>query len=120
MLAAPCEGRAEEMEELERLLVEERRAVIVEADGGYGKTRLAFELARSGRSATQWFFVDRGLDFDLDYLAETEAGYDATVLMDDAHRRGDLEQLLRGLERRRPVPRLVFTVRPGHATAVVT
>jgi uncharacterized membrane protein YkvA (DUF1232 family) len=65
MLAAPFEGRAEDMDELERLLVEDRRAVIVEADGGYGKTRLAFELARSGRSATQWFFVDRGLAFDL-------------------------------------------------------
>lgn len=118
MLAAPFEGRAEGMDELERLLVEDRRAVIVEADGGYGKTRLAFELARSGRSATQWFFVDRGLDFDLEYLAETEAGYEATVLIDDAHRRGDLEQLLRALERRQPVPRLVFTVRPGHRAAV--
>jgi hypothetical protein len=120
MLAAPFEGRAEDTDELERLLAEDRRAVIVEADGGYGKTRLAFELARSGRSPTLWFFVDRGLDFELDYLAETEAGYDATVLIDDAHRRGDLEQLLRGLERRRPVPRLVFTVRPGHASAVET
>lgn len=118
MLNAPFEGRAEDMDELERLLVEERRAVIVDADGGYGKTRLAFELARSGHSATQWFFVDRGLDFDLEYLAETEAGYEATVLIDDAHRRGDLEQLLRALERRQPVPRLVFTVRPGHRAAV--
>jgi hypothetical protein len=118
MVAAPFEGRAEDIDTLERLLADDQCAVIVEADGGYGKTRLAFELARSGRSATQWFFVDRGLDFDLDYLAETEAGYDATVLIDDAHRRGDLEQLLRGLERRRPVPRLVFTVRPGHAAAV--
>jgi hypothetical protein len=118
MLAAPFEGRAQDIDELERLLVEDRRAVIVEADGGYGKTRLAFELARSGRSATQWFFVDRGLGFDLEYLAETEAGYEATVLVDDAHRRGDLEQLLRALERRQPVPRLVFTVRPGHRAAV--
>jgi hypothetical protein len=118
MLAAPFGGRAEDMDELERLLEEDRRAVIVEADGGYGKTRLAFELARSGRSATQWFFVDRGLDFDLEYLAETEAGYEATVLIDDAHRRGDLEQLLRALERRQPIPRLVFTVRPGHGAAL--
>jgi hypothetical protein len=118
MLAAPFEGRIADMDELERFLADDRRAVIVEADGGYGKTRLAFELARSGRSATPWFFVDRGLDFELEYLAETEAGYEATVLIDDAHRRGDLEQLLRGLERRQPVPRLVFTVRPGHRASV--
>ncbi len=118
MLAAPFEGRADEMDVLERLLVEDRRAVILEADGGYGKTRLAYELARSGRSATQWFFVDRGLDFDLEYLAETEAGYEATVLIDDAHRRDDLEQVLRALERRQPVPRLVLTVRPGHGESV--
>lgn len=118
MLTAPFEGRACETDELERLLMEDRRAVILEADGGYGKTRLAFELARSGRSPTQWFFVDRGLDFDLEFLAETEAGYEVTVLIDDAHRRSDLEQLLRALERRLPVPRLVFTVRPGHRASV--
>ena len=118
MLDAPFEGRTEEMDELESLLAGKRCAVIIEADGGYGKTRLAFELARSGRSATQWFFVDRGLDFHLDYLAETEAGYETTVLVDDAHQRRDLEQLLRALERRRPVPRLVLTVRPGHGAAV--
>jgi hypothetical protein len=118
MLAAPFEGREEDMDRLEALLAEERRAVIVEADGGYGKTRLAFELARLGRTATQWFFVDRGLAFGLDYLAETEAGYEATVLIDDAHRRQDLEQVLRALERRRPFPQLVFIVRPGHGSAV--
>jgi hypothetical protein len=61
--------------------------VIVDAVGDYRKMRLAFEHARSGCSATQWFFVDRGIDFDFDYLAETEAGYEATVLIDDAGRR---------------------------------
>jgi hypothetical protein len=118
MLVAQFEGRTDEIDQLERLLIADRRAVILEADGGCGKTRLAFELARSGLSTTQWFFVDRGLDFELQFLAETEAGYDATVLIDDAHRRNDLEQLLRGLERRQPLPRLVLTVRPGHSASV--
>ena len=43
-----------------------------------------------------------------------------TVLIDDAHRRTDLDQLLRALEWRDPKPRLVFTVRPGHAAVVET
>jgi hypothetical protein len=113
-------GRQEELNELERLLGEEGRTVILEADGGVGKTRLAYELARSGRSTTPWFFIDGDMAFDLDYLAELEAGYDATVLVDDAHRRSDLRQLLVALETRTPVPRLVFTVRPGHAQAIHT
>lgn len=118
MLASQFEGRTDEINRLKSLLIADRRAVIIEAEGGYGKTRLAFELARSGLSATQWFFVDRGLDFELEFLSETEAGYDATVLIDDAHRRPDLEQLLRALERRQPQPGLVFTVRPGHSASV--
>jgi hypothetical protein len=113
-------GRAEDLDELERLLEHEGKAVIVEADGGFGKTRLAYELAKSGRSATPWFFVDAGPAFDLAHLPELEAGYPATVVIDDAHRRADLEQLLAALERRTPAPRLVFTVRPGHASAVAT
>jgi hypothetical protein len=41
-----------------------------------------------------------------------------TVLVDDAHRRTDLDRLVRALERRNPQPRLVFTIRPGHAPIV--
>src|SRR6266536_1234019 len=120
LLAVPFDGREEELDELERLLADEGRTVISEAQGGYGKTRFAVELARSGRSATPWFFVDYGLPFEINYLAEAEGGYDVTVLLDDAHRRIDLDQLLRALERRNPQPRLVCTVRPGHAAGVAT
>src|SRR6266545_6800358 len=116
LLEAPFGGRHEELADLERLLGERRRAVIVEAQGGYGKTRLAVELARSVRSATPWLFVPYKLPFKAEYLVEAEAGYDVTVLIDDAHRRTDLDQLLHALERRTPTPRLVCTVRPGHAT----
>jgi ATP/maltotriose-dependent transcriptional regulator MalT len=65
----PFEGRREELDELERLLGEERQAVVIEAHGGFGKTRLAVELARSGRSATPWFFIPYGMPFKADYLA---------------------------------------------------
>src|SRR6266540_5676685 len=119
LLTAPFAGRREELDEVERLLTDQGRAVIIEAPGGFGKTRLAVELARSGRSIP-WFFVDYGLAFQTNYLAEAEAGYPVTVLIDDAHRRTDLDQLLRALERRDPKPRLVCTVRPGHAAVVET
>jgi hypothetical protein len=75
LLAAAFEGRGEELDQLERLLTKEGQVIILEAQGGYGKTRLALELARSGRSATPWFFVDYGLPFEADYLAEVEAGW---------------------------------------------
>ena len=120
LLAAPFAGRGEELDDVKHLLADEGRAVIIEAPGGFGKTRFAVELARSSQSATPWFFVPYGLPFQADYLAETEAGYDVTVLVDDAHRRTDLDQLLHGLERRDPKPQLVCTVRPGHAAVVET
>jgi hypothetical protein len=119
LLAARFAGRREELDEVERLLADQGRAVIIEAPGGFGKTRLAVELARSGHS-TPWLFVDYGLAFQADYLAEVEAGYPVTVLIDDAHRRTDLDQLLRALERRDPKPRLACTVRPGRAAVVET
>jgi hypothetical protein len=119
LLVAPFAGRREELDEVERLLADQGRAVIIEAPGGFGKTRLAVELARAGRS-TPWFVVDYGLAFQTDYLTEVETGYDVTVLIDDAHRRTDLDQLLRALERRDPKPRLVYTVRPGRAAVVET
>jgi hypothetical protein len=53
------------------------------------------------------FFVPYDLPFEASYLAEAEAGDDVTVLVDDAHRRTDLDQLLHGLERRGPKLRLV-------------
>jgi hypothetical protein len=120
LLASAFRGREAELDQLEKLLSVDRRAVIFEADGGVGKTRLTYELARSGRSATPWFFLDGDMPFDLDYVGELEAGYEATLLVDDAHRRTDLRQLLAALEARNPVPRLVFTVRPGHAQSVQT
>jgi len=69
LLKVPFEGRREELDELERLLGEERQAVVIEAHGGFGKTRLAVELARSGRSATPWFFIPDGMPFKADYQA---------------------------------------------------
>ena len=119
LLDAQRAGREVEMSSLERRLAE-GNSVVLEAPGGFGKTRLVFELASSGESATPWFFVDAGLPFDLDFVAEAEDGYEVTVFVDDAHRRTDLGALLGGLERRVPRPRLVFAVRPGHVSAVET
>ncbi len=119
LLSSQFVGRDDELDDLERPLTQ-GVPVVLEAAGGLGKTRLAFELARSGRSEYRWFFVDADPAFSIDYVAEVEAGYDAAVLIDDAHRRPDLAQVVAGLERRAPAPRLVFTVRPGHAQSVKT
>lgn len=117
LLEAHFVGRENDMRSVENAL-EEARCVVVEAPGGYGKTRLVYELAASGESATPWFFVDVGIPFKLDHLAEAENGYEITIFVDDAHRRTDLEALLGALERREPAPRLIFAVRPGHASAI--
>jgi hypothetical protein len=110
-------GREGETQALERNLAEHRSAVL-EAPGGFGKSRLVFEHAASGRSGTPWFFVDSALPFEPAYLAEAEEGYEVTIFIDDAHRRRDLGALLGALERRQPLPQLVFAVRPGHVSAV--
>jgi hypothetical protein len=119
LLSSQFVGREDELAELERLLTQ-GVPVVLEAAGGLGKTRLAFELARSGNSDYRWFFVDADRAFSIDYVAKVEAGYEAAILIDDAHRRRDLAQLVAGLEQRAPIPRLVFTVRPGHAQSVMT
>lgn len=117
LLDSHFEGRRAELQALERQL-DEANAVVLEAPGGFGKSRLVFELAASGESATPWFFVDAGLPFEVGQVAEAGEGYEVTIFVDDAHRRPDLETLLHALERRQPAPRLVFAVRPGHAAAV--
>src|SRR6266508_4887249 len=81
LLTAPFAGRREELDEVERLLTDQGRAVIIEAPGGFGKTRLAVELARSGRSIP-WFFGG----------STTECGYSSgpwhSKMLVGPHRRG--------------------------------
>jgi len=78
--------------------------VVVEADGGLGKTRLAYEMSQGDRRDRRWFFVPEGLAFQPSRLSDLESGDEIVVVIDDAHRRPDLRALLAGLERRVPRP----------------
>jgi hypothetical protein len=92
--------------------------VVVEADGGVGKTRLVYEMSKRDRSERRWFFVPEGLPFQPSRLSELESGDEIVVVIDDAHRRTDLHALLAGLERRVPRPQLVLIARPGYDDVV--
>jgi hypothetical protein len=92
--------------------------VVVEADGGLGKTRLVYEMSQRDRRQRRWFFVPEGLPFQPSRLSELESGDETVVVIDDAHRRSDLRALLAGLERRVPRPQLVLIVRPGYGEVI--
>jgi len=92
--------------------------VVVEADGGIGKTRLVYEMSQRDRGGRRWFFVPEGLPFQPSRLSELESGDEIVVVVDDAHRRPDLRAVLVGLERRVPRPQLVLIVRPGYDDVV--
>ena len=90
----------------------------VEADGGLGKTRLAYEMSQRERLRRRWFFVPEGLPFHPSRLSDLESGDAIVVVIDDAHRRPDLRALMAGLERRVPRPQIVMTTRPGYADVI--
>jgi hypothetical protein len=107
-------ARERELQEALNRLDPNTANVVVEADGGLGKTRLVYEMSQRDRRQRRWFFVPEGLPFRSSRLSELESGDEIVVVIDDAHRRPDLRALLAGLERRVPRPQFVLIVRPGY------
>jgi hypothetical protein len=105
-------GRDEELDRLVRALSESSCVELVGA-GGVGKTRLAIAAAdRVNIGRVQ--FVDAITPLDSDRLHSELAGADPLLLVvDNAHRRGDLAALLSTLFRRTGETRLLLIARPG-------
>ncbi len=79
--------------------------------GGLGKTRLALELACG--EGGEWYFIDDAMRFEAEAISELVVSPKTTIVIDNAHRRSDLRQLLAALEGLDHPPRIVLISRPG-------
>jgi len=100
--------------ELTRLLkhLEEGGTCALEGPGGVGKTRLALEAA--SRVSARMLFVDDRSQLTATVLPAELAGADHLVLVvDNAHRRDDLRELVGLLHQRTGQTKLILIARPG-------
>ena len=100
--------------ELTRLLkhLEEGGTCALEGPGGMGKTRLALEAA--SRVSARMLFLDDRSQLTATVLPAELAGADHLVLVvDNAHRRDDLRELVGLLHQRTGQTNLILIARPG-------
>jgi hypothetical protein len=83
--------------------------LLLAGGGGLGKTRLALELA----GEDHWYFIDDAMPFESSAVGELAVSPKTTVVIDNAHRRNDLRQLLAALEGLDHPPRIILIARPG-------
>jgi hypothetical protein len=92
--------------------LESSGTVALEGAGGVGKTRLALEAGQ--RIDARTLFIDDRSQLVRDELPVELAGADHLVLVvDNAHRRGDLREIVGLLARRTGPTNLVLIARPG-------
>jgi Ribbon-helix-helix protein, copG family len=113
VLEAPFVGRQADIKTFHDALQSGMRLLLIDGDGGVGKSRLALELAAVEDAGTSWFFVPAGQPFENDMISELGAGSDVVVVLDDAHRRTDLRAVVDALWRRNPPASIVLLARPG-------
>lgn len=101
-----------------RARLDSRGCVVLYGAGGLGKTRLVLDIAERAYEGEHWRFLDDLTGLRDDALGELGDGTDLVVVVDNAHRRRDLEQLVALLERREPKPKIVFVVRPFRTEAI--
>jgi len=106
-------GRSEQLDELVGLLAAHQTVEVVGV-GGVGKTRLLLD-AHTRIGAGRTLFLDDRARLDSDLLGSELAGTDElTLVVDNAHRREDLRQVVGLLSARTGATRLVLIARPGY------
>jgi hypothetical protein len=92
-------------------MLETNSLVVLTGQGGVGKTRLALELARD--RAERWVFIDDHALLESQAINEVAGADDLVAVIDNAHRRDDLDKVIGLLERRQGDLRLILIARPG-------
>ena len=116
-LALPRVGSDEFLQTVRERLEKNGRLVLTGA-GGAGKTRLVLDLAEMAPAGETWRFLDELATVNDHAVAELGVGHELVVVIDNAHRRTDLGQVLSRLEQRRPQPRVIFVTRPHRVDAL--
>jgi transcriptional regulator with XRE-family HTH domain len=108
-------GRAAELRDLAAFLKDSGQQVaVITGRGGIGKTRLLSEFARKAENeaAAKVRFLARDaavMPGDFDSLP---SGHRAAVVIDDAHNRGRLAGVIRGIRSARPGAKVILSLRP--------
>lgn len=111
-------GREGDVRALEAVL-DAGSLVVLTGPGGVGKTRLALELAR-GR-AERWVFIDDHAMLEPQAINEVAGGDGLVAVIDNAHRRDDLDKVIGLLERRQGDRlRVILITRPGFEDQLTT
>ncbi|HEX6701549.1 MAG TPA: hypothetical protein VF101_12550 [Gaiellaceae bacterium] len=113
LLEAPFVGRQSDLKVVLETLAAGARLLLIDGDGGVGKSRLALELAAADVTRTSWFFVPAAQPFENDMISELGAGAEVVAVIDDAHRRADLRAVVDALWRRNPPTSVLLLARPG-------
>lgn len=108
-MSAAFVGRERELGRAAELLDSEG-VVLLRGRGGMGKTRLALRLAEADKG--DWRFIDADMRFEPESIAELAPSPRLVVVIDNAHRRERLGELVVALEGLRRRPRVVLIARP--------
>lgn len=104
-------GRAEPLAELESLVAGDQYSVaIVKGRGGIGKTKILHAFAERLSGTWDVWLLLEGMPITLDCIAQMSDG-PCVVIVDDAHRREDLDLLIAIARRRNVATKLVLSTR---------
>lgn len=108
----PFIGRADELAQLRAFATSASKVCILSAPGGTGKSRLLLEFAKAMEPGQKVLFVDAGAQWtaeDIKRLPVTPA----TIIVDDAHRRPDLDRLMQACLGHNPNAKFIVSCRPS-------
>ena len=107
-------GRQREIDLLKDFVKSRDPVMVVVAPGGIGKSRLLLEWARqtTAEASTKVLFVDAGASWDADDINSLPV-VPTLLVVDDAHRRPELDRLIAAAVKVNPKIRFVVSCRPG-------
>ena len=111
----PFLGRDAELRRAKEFLNDIDPVMLIKAPGGGGKSRLLLELAKyaaTARGAPTVLFVDAGAQWTADDINKLPAA-PMMLVIDDAHRRPDLDRLIFACLQHNPQTRFIASCRPS-------
>lgn len=106
-------GRAEPLENVRKFLTSKDRVAIISGRGGSGKTRLLKEVAgRASKAGFKTFFLETGGDPTPASYELLPADENLLMVIDDAHERSDVAEIVAGVLRRNEKAKILLAMRP--------